>query len=399
MAERTRKPAAKDVDLTFRGIMSRRSWQPLPSVAIAMGNADFLKALFVKRFTRELFGEREPEVRRFQGPAGERQIGDLPLSTVLDELHTPSFFSRERLIIVERADAFLGEHGEALLPFLDHGFAGGHLILVLAGKLDGRTKFAKAVKAKAWVIDCPQPYDRPPPWDPNTPAWESELTAWVVAQAKEKGLTIDSQTAFLFHERAGTDLAILDEEMEKLATYLSGKGTGTVDAEAVAAVVGDLREDSVFVLVERFLEGRAAEALDVADRLFRKGYATDRGPRTMEPIGIALLFIGALIPRLRALRRAHAVAADGGGPQKWVELGIIQRPFLPRFERQMAVMSPPRIAQAFERLYEVDKAMKSGGEARELIELFIAGNATRPRDADPHRPGRPVSGRTAPRAR
>ena len=102
------------------------------------------------------------------------------------------------------------------------------------------------------------------------------------------------------------------EHALKIATFLAGKGAKRVDAETVAAISGDLREDSVFLLADRFLEGRRAEALQAAERIFEKGYHTEKGALTTEPVSIALLFIGALVPRLRALRRAHAVAAEGG---------------------------------------------------------------------------------------
>jgi DNA polymerase III delta subunit len=381
IAKKEPGPAAKGGPLAFKAVMARSRWKPLPPAAILSGPADFLKGRFVKRFARELFGEGEPEVRRFQGPASDRQAGDLPLAVVLDELRTPSLFSPHRIIIVERAGPFLAAHGEDLIPFLESGFSGGHLIAIVDGKLDGRTRFAKAAARVAWVVDCPQPYDRPPPWDAKAPVWDSDLTHWVVAHAAEKGLQIDPRTAFLLHERAGTDLAVLDEELDKIATFLAARGATRVDAETVAAIAGDLREDSVFLLADRFLEGRRAEALQAAVRIFEKGIHTERGALTTEPVSIALLFIGALVPRLRALRRAHAAAAEGAGPDRWIEMGLIQRPFLSRFQRELRAVPAGKIARIFDRLYEIDRAIKSGGNAAALIEHFILEHGAAPRQA------------------
>ena len=351
--------------------MARKEWKPLPAVTALTGAAEFFKTAIVERFTKELFGGSPTEIRRFQGPANERDEASLPLAVVLDELRTPSFFSPHRLVILEQANAFIALHAEYLVRHLKGGFGGGYLILLVEGKLDGRTRFAKHLAKEGWIVECAQPYDRPPPWDTRAPAWDSELTHWVVAQAKAKGLQIDPPTAFLLHERAGTDLAVLDEEIEKIATYLASKNTSVADGDSIQAVIGDLREDTVFVTLELFLEGRRREALQSLHRLFEHGLPTDRGTSTREPTAIALQLVGALLSRVRALRRAQDMAADGMGPEQWVGAGLVQRPFLPRFQREMATTPPQRIERIVARLYDIDKAIKSGGDAEKLLELLV----------------------------
>ncbi|MBI4601673.1 MAG: DNA polymerase III subunit delta [Planctomycetes bacterium] len=365
------RASTREKGLTFRALMARKAWTPLPPIAVLTGDAELFKQDVLRRFTRELFGDAQPEVRRFQGPTAERQGEELALATVLDELRTPSFFSAYRIVVIERANAFLAANSESFIPFLDKGFSGGHLIAFLDGKLDGRTRFARAMAEKGWIVECAQPYDRPPPWDSEAPPWDSELTHWLVSHARTKGLELDPQTAFLLHERAGTDLAILDEELGKIGTYLAARSSRRVDAEAIAAIVGDLREDSVFHAMELFLAGRA-EALEATSRLFRKGYHTERGALTTEPTSIALLFIGALVPRLKALRRAHALAAEGAGPDQWIAAGIVQRPFIARFQRELAAVPPRRLVRLLDRLYEIDRSIKSGGDPEVLLEILVA---------------------------
>jgi DNA polymerase-3 subunit delta len=350
--------------------MARKSWNPLPAITLLTGEAEFFKKLILKRFSVDLFGTANPEIRTFQATPGDRQGQGPTLAEVLDELRTPSFFSANRIVTLEHGGAFLTAHGETLIPFLEGGFAGGHFIVFIDGKLDGRTRFAKAVAKAGWIVECAQPYDRPPPWDQNTPVWDSALTHWIVAHAQGMDLTIAPQTAFLLHQRAGTELSLLAEELEKLATFLSSKNSKTVDAKAVTAVVGDLREDTVFQAVELFLEGRRVDALSAVTRLFAKGYHTNRGPVT-DPTSISLLFVGALVPRLRALRRAHAMAAEGDGPEQWTAAGVVQRPFISRFERHLRAVRPRKLVRLLERLYVVDKSIKSGGDAERLLEMLV----------------------------
>jgi DNA polymerase III delta subunit len=345
-------------DLSFEELMRRSSWAPLPELVILAGEATFLRKQIERRFIRELFGEQPlPALARFDGA---QETPDL-LATVLDELRTVSLLSSERLVIVDAAESFLAEHREALEPFVESGFAGGRLILHVE-KLDTRTRLARAILEKGWVVRCKQPFDRPPPWQTGGPPWDNELTRWIVAWARGKGLDLDPQTAFELQERAGSDLGAIDESLEKLRTFL-GPSARRVDRRAIAALAGDTREDSVFDLVDAFIARDRARALAIAERLFRHGYQPGKGPAVLEPTAIAILFIGALVNRIKALRRAHAIAAAGLGADEWMRLGLTSRPFIERFRRQLREMPPNRIERVFEALHGLDRGVKSGMDA------------------------------------
>lgn len=365
------KSSSAPGQLTCQALLARKSWGPLPSIALLTGGAPFLKELIVQRFSQELFGDATPEVHRLQGPSSDQALGDLPLSTVLDELRTPSFFSNCRLVVVESGDAFVRAHRETLETYLEQGFSSGNLVISLEGKLDGRTRFAKAVAKSGWIVDCPQPYDRPPPWDARTPVWDSELSRWLMLRAKEKSLSLDPQTAFLLHERVGTDLAVLERELDKIATYLVERRSRTVDADTVSAVCGDSREDSIFAVVDAFLEGRRRDSFEGVERLFGHGYHGESGSLILDPTSIALSFVGALLSRLRALRRAHAMAEVGATSDDWMREGLVQRPFLSRFQRQLRATSPTRIRRVLNLLYRTDRSIKTGGDAHRLISLLV----------------------------
>ena len=370
-----RKKMKKTTGTPFGTLMARENWHPLPTVVVLVGNAPFLKELVLRRFEKEVFGEDAPDLRRFTSDGGAQSEGP-PLATILDELRTPSFFSASRVVVVAPADGFVTTHSATLLEHIESGFVGGHLV-VFQNSLDQRTRWGKQIGQKGWIVECRQPYDRPPPWDLRTAIWDSELSQWVSQRARDKGLSLSPQNAFHIHSRVGTDLAVLDEELEKLATYVAGRSDKKVAAdrvtkEAIEAVIGDLREDSVFSLVDLVLERRLPEALESTHRLFERGQQTERGTRALDPMSIALPFIAALAGRLRGLRQGHALNAVGrGGSEGWLKHGLVQRPFLARFERQLETTHPTYIRRLFRRLYEVDRALKLGASAPREIELLV----------------------------
>ena len=358
--------------LSAQELLSRDNWTRLPSVAVLCGEAKFFKDCITRRFTQELFADRPREVRRLQGPPSEAKEAELPLHLVLDDLRTPSFLAPRRLVIVERADVFLRIHRDALTPYVESGFSGGHLLLELSGKLDKRTKFAKTITSKGWVVDCLQPFDRPPPWDDHSPVWDSPLTHWLVGHARSKELKIDPPTAFALHDRVGSDLSLLDEELEKIKTFLLAQGRSDISETTVNAVAGDFREDSMFSVVDLFLEGRRRDAVSSVERLFDRGYQNESGATVVEPASIALPLMGSLLSRLRALRRGHAMAAEGATSEDWIRAGIVKKPFLSRFTRQLKSTPLPQIRRLLQRLYATDRLIKSGGDPRRLVFLLVA---------------------------
>ncbi len=358
----------RTLELTCSALMARRSWKPLPAICALHGDAEFFKREIQERFARELFaGGDEPWIRRYR--AAEMAPGKPTLAEVLDDLCTPSFLSSNRLVVVEAADQFLAAHREALEPFLEDGFSGGHLILLLEA-LDGRTRFAKAVAQKGWAVACKKPFDRPPPWEAYAAPWDNELSHWVASRAREKGMEMDVETAHAFCQRVGTDLATLDEELEKLRTYL-GETRKKVDLEAVEAVAGELREDSIFDLIDAFLSKNRRAALRIARRLFQAGYHPPKGSPVMESAGITMLFIGGLLSRLRALRRAHALAAQGKGQDAWISLRLTPKAFLNRFQRDLKATPPGRIDRALATLRQIDRSIKTGARPEVLLESFL----------------------------
>lgn len=357
--------------MTAQALLGRKTWPEMPPIAVFDGGSEYFKAKLTQRLVRELFPQGLPEVRRFQGPRAETDAGELPLRAVLDELRTPSFFAPRRLVVVESADAFVAAHRDDLAPFAKSGFSVGHLLLVLDRDLDRRTRFAKALSERGWIVSCAEPYDRPPPWDTRTPPWESDLSRWLVELARSRGLEIDIETAFLLHERVGTDLGVLDEEVEKLATYLRQSGARRIDAESVRAVCGELRESTVFEVVDAFLERRRRDAFEAAERLFSRGYRVESGALVTDPSGIALPLLGFLLARLRSLRRAHALAAEGAGSDVWIQERLVQRAFIRRFERQLRATPPERIAVLLGRLFDADRRIKVGTDPRRLVSLLL----------------------------
>ena len=96
-------------------------------------------------------------------------------------------------------------------------------MIISAGKLDGRLKWVQALKKQAVVVNC-------------APLYDNQRLGWVRQEAARLGLRLDAEAATLLKELAGDGLSVVRRELEKLALYVSTKGT--VTAHDVVAVPG-----------------------------------------------------------------------------------------------------------------------------------------------------------------
>ncbi|MBN1422586.1 MAG: DNA polymerase III subunit delta, partial [Planctomycetes bacterium] len=326
---------------------------PAPVVALA-GDEPFLKRDLAERMARAFAGDPVPPGAILRRRAGTGREEADPRE-ILDEVRTPDLFVPRKVVIVSEAEEFARAFGDILMALLDEAALPGRLILDLRA-LDGRTKLAAALKRHGALILCRKPFDRPPPWRADLPPWKNDLADWIVFRAKEKGLTIDARDAHLLSTLTGTQLAALDEELEKLRTLLGDRKQ--VRASDIESLATDASRDSVFDLVDAILAGDARDALEKIDRLCRNGYVPAQGSPIYDPATIALLAVAALAQRYRVIRRGHGILAAGGRAEDLVEAGLVARPFLSRLQRDIGSVPAEAIGPAFERLLQADRELK-----------------------------------------
>ena len=102
------------------------------------------------------------------------------------------------------------------------------------------------------------------------PAGET-LARWIKASAQEKGARITPAAIGHLADLVGNDLWTLNQELEKLAAYASGR---SIEEGDVAELVSQVREANIFAAVDAMIEGRAGVALRLLHRLRQDGRET-----------------------------------------------------------------------------------------------------------------------------
>jgi DNA polymerase III subunit delta len=199
------------VERALRKAMRERSFA---RVYYFRGDDDFLK----ESTARELISAvLDPSTRDFNL---ELIRGDETSAEALDTiLATPPMFAELRMVVVRDVHALKKDARLALEKYLTHPAADLVLLLVdPAGE-----KVNATIAGASFVVDF-------------EPLLDNRVPGWITHHASTAlGVTITEGAAQLLHENAGSELAGLASELDKLASYSAG---AEIDEDAVRTVVG-----------------------------------------------------------------------------------------------------------------------------------------------------------------
>jgi DNA polymerase-3 subunit delta len=306
------------------------AWSP---VHVLVGPERFLIDRAVELLRRATLGDGPPgfndDVFHGQGLDGGR---------VVAACRTLPMMAAARFVLVREADAMAADAREALLPYLQEPAESTCLVLV-ADKIQGTTRFAKQAK-KLGV------------WADAAPLRPQAVPGFAKAEAKRRGHGFGPGAVEALADAVGTDLASLDDALERLSLYV-GDGA-TIEVEAVEAVVSRVRVDSIWALVDSVAARDARRALAAAESLL--------GDRE-HPLRILALLARQLrtVARMRdalgrGLRGPEAAKAAGAPPFKARDLG-----------RAAASFDEAALARAFATVADADLALKGSRKPGEVV--------------------------------
>jgi DNA polymerase III subunit delta len=266
---------------------------------------------------------------------------------ILGRAQTVPMLARHQVVIVERAESVekLGEKSrEEVLKALEAYFespAPFTVLVIEAEQLDGRQRFAKLLQGKGLVVEL---------------AIDAESAPRVAEQiAQDLGAEIDREAAALLAEILNGSPALMRIELQKLASYASGRRIGAADIETLVVAT---RKTTVWQLADLLASRRRGDALTLLDTLWRNGE---------QPAGI----IGALAWVYRKLVEARDLPLHTRGYQAARQLGM--RPESAEVAvRQAHRMKKADLLAGIVALAEADSRLKSANpDPRATLEFLI----------------------------
>jgi len=194
-----------------------------------------------------------------------------------------------------------------------------------------------------------QIFAAPRPW---------ELERWIQTRAEKKGGRLAPDAARRLATLVGSDLRLLDQELEKL--LLSVEPGQLVTEDAVNLLVSYVREESIFDLVDAVGQGQAPIAFRILHRLREDNVAP-------------LYILTMIIRQFRLLLQTRELMEEGASAEE-VSKALNLHPYVARKCYQQArTFTMKRLEASYERLAATDVAIKSGEIGDELaVQLLVA---------------------------
>jgi DNA polymerase-3 subunit delta len=310
--------------VTIEGLIAEAHAGKLPPVCLLTGSERWLVERAVAALRAAALGDAPSGFNDdlFQGQG-------LVAQRVVAAARTMPMLAARRFVLVRNLDAVAPTELDVLAEYLRAPSPDSCLVLV-GEKLDGRAKLGKVARETGALFEAEPPR-----------LYEMPRIAQREAQLRGHALSEDGAQAL--SDALGTDLAALDDALERLSLYVgAGQPIGVREVEACVA---HLRTESVWSLVDAVGERNARQALAAAASLL-----ADREP----PLRILAL----VARQLRILAKLRAELASGLKPQE-----ATQRAGAPPFKaRELCAMAKrfddAQLARAFRVIAETDVALK-----------------------------------------
>jgi DNA polymerase III subunit delta len=218
-----------------------RAHGPFEPVYYLHGADDYLK----EDALRDLIASAvDPATRDFN--LDVRAASELDAETLGSLLGTPPMMADRRVVVLRDVQEMRKDVRGTLERYLVQ--PAPDIVLVMVAPAGESKKGDDALRARSVPVEF-------------APLNDERLPKWISHHASEEhGATITPQACVMLQGAVGNDLPLLAAEIDKLASYASGK---TIDEDAVAAVVGVRRGETLADLLDRVARRDAAGALAI----------------------------------------------------------------------------------------------------------------------------------------
>lgn len=214
------------------------------------GDEDFLKGEALKKLIAVLVPH---ELKNFN--LDILYGAEVGADQIINKASTIPVNARKRVVVVFDLHKLSPFSKDMLLSFLPK-LPDSVCLVLLSPKITTPTKFSKALSELAITVDFPK-------------LWENRVSDWITDRVRERGKQIERDALPILQDSAGTDLATLASEIEKLLTYVGERKS--ITAADVETVVGTSRRHNVFGLIDSIGEKDSEKSLVILSNLILSG--------------------------------------------------------------------------------------------------------------------------------
>ncbi|MBR4682075.1 MAG: DNA polymerase III subunit delta [Elusimicrobiaceae bacterium] len=323
--------------LTAEKLQAELAQKKMSSVYLLTGEDTYRKQEIINQI-REIL---QPDDFNFYTSSADKA----DLGEVLAMANTAPVFSVSRLLVLTGIEKLRKEPKEALLRYIENPLS--TTTLVLTHNDSKKMKTEKALAAACGAAGCVTEFAE---------LKQAELNIWIKNRLSARGLTGNFDAVELLCQSVGSELAALENEIEKLYLYTLARENKTITKEDVLACIGFSKEENPYELANAILACNKTRAIQLVDKLLDDGE---------EPVAILAKMTYPIEKMARIKRMSEGGMAAGdivhaAGLFPWESRLVSAARNYPSQQQFLAAMN---------RMIEADAGLKSGTASDPKITL------------------------------
>ncbi len=156
---------------------------------------------------------------------------------LLGELRSFPMMANRRLVVLKEAQALGKNEWDALLSYFEKPVGSTVFVMTFKGKeLDGRSKLFKAIEKNGIVFKSKALYD-------------NQIPAWIQDYCSLRGYQLAPDATRILSTYLGTNLALIESELEKIFLYMASDTSKMVSSAIVFEMINVDKDFNVFELM------------------------------------------------------------------------------------------------------------------------------------------------------
>lgn len=270
------------------------------------------------------------------------------ISDILDEVSMISLFSSEKVVIGYNFDIskISDNDRDYLIRYLNNNNSNDRYIILIAGKVDGRSKDYKIFKDKFKIIDLLQVDN------------DKDIYKYIEDYIKDRGYKIDKYNLDYLVELLGNDINNINNEIDKIILYLSDDKV--ISREVIDKLVSDNIDNIMYEFTNAVLD-REYEKISKMYNDFK-----------IENVGYDYL-IGSLGNALRGALVIKILYNQGNSNSEIAKFIGKKEFYIKKMIERLYNYTVDDLCMMIDKLGIIDREYKSGKSNIDMLELYLLG--------------------------
>ena len=270
------------------------------------------------------------------------------ISDILDEVSMISLFSSEKVVIGYNFDIskISDNDRDYLIRYLNNNSSNDRYIILIAGKVDGRSKDYKIFKDKFKIIDLLQVDN------------DKDIYKYIEDYIKDRGYKIDKYNLDYLVELLGNDINNINNEIDKIILYLSDDKV--ISREVIDKLVSDNIDNIMYEFTNAVLD-REYEKISKMYNDFK-----------IENVGYDYL-IGSLGNALRGALVIKILYNQGNSNSEIAKFIGKKEFYIKKMIERLYNYTVDDLCMMIDKLGIIDREYNSGKSNIDMLELYLLG--------------------------